>query len=50
MSDVLILNGRAVDPANGLDEARDLLLRDGKIAAIDKPGSLGGDMGDHTRE
>lgn len=40
MSDVLILNGRAVDPANGLDEARDLLLRDGKIAAIDKLGSL----------
>jgi len=40
MSDVLILNGRVVDPANGLDEARDLLLRDGRIAAVDKPGSL----------
>jgi dihydroorotase len=40
MSDVLILNGRVIDPANGLDEARDLLLRDGKIATIDKPGSL----------
>ncbi len=40
MSDVLILNGRVIDPANGLDEARDLLLRNGKIAAIDKPGSL----------
>ncbi|HEV2708909.1 MAG TPA: dihydroorotase [Edaphobacter sp.] len=40
MSDVLILNGRVIDPANGLDEARDLLLRDGKIAAADKPGSL----------
>jgi len=40
MSDVLILNGRVIDPANSLDEARDLLLRDGKIAAADKPGSL----------
>jgi dihydroorotase len=40
MSNVLILNGRVIDPANGLDEARDLLLRDGKIATIDKPGSL----------
>jgi dihydroorotase len=40
MSDVLILNGRVIDPASGLDEARDLLLRDGKIVAADKPGSL----------
>lgn len=40
MSDVLILNGRVVDPASGIDEARDLLLRDGKIAALDTPGSL----------
>lgn len=40
MSDLLILNGRVIDPANGLDEARDLFLRDGKIAAVDKPGSL----------
>ncbi|WP_348269805.1 dihydroorotase [Edaphobacter paludis] len=40
MSDVLILNGRVVDPASGIDEARDLLLRDGKIAALDNPGSL----------
>ncbi len=40
MSDVLILNGRVVDPANGLDEARDLLLRNGKIAAVELPGGL----------
>jgi dihydroorotase len=40
MSDVLILNGRVIDPANGLDEARDLLLRDGKIAAVELPGGL----------
>jgi len=40
MSDLLILNGRVVDPASGVDEARDLLLRDGKIAAVELPGSL----------
>jgi dihydroorotase len=40
MSVLLILNGRVIDPASGLDEPRDLLLRDGKIAAVDKPGSL----------
>jgi dihydroorotase len=40
MSDVLILNGRVIDPASGLDEARDLLLRDGKIAAVESPGVL----------
>jgi len=40
MSDLLILNGRVIDPANSLDDARDLLLRDGKIAAIERPGAL----------
>ena len=40
MSDLLILNGRVIDPANRVDEARDLLLRDGKVAAVEKPGSL----------
>ncbi|MEO6910629.1 MAG: dihydroorotase, partial [Edaphobacter sp.] len=40
MSDVLILHGRLVDPASGLDEARDVLLRDGKIAAVELPGTL----------
>ena len=42
MSDLLILNGRVIDPANRMDEARDLLLRDGKIAAVERPGSLKG--------
>src|SRR6185437_8425350 len=42
MSDVLILNGRVIDPANGLDEARDLLLRDGRVAAVELPGALRG--------
>jgi dihydroorotase len=40
MSDILILNGRLVDPASGVDAERDLLLRHGKVAAIEKPGGL----------
>lgn len=40
MSDVLILNGRLVDPANGVDAERDLLLRDGRVAAVEVPGVL----------
>ncbi len=40
MSDVLILNGRVVDPASGVDAERDLLLRHGKVAAVEKPGGL----------
>ncbi len=37
MSTILIRNGHTIDPANGLDAPRDLLLRDGLIAAIDRP-------------
>ena len=40
MSDVLILNGRLVDPASGVDAERDLLLRHGKVVAVEKPGGL----------
>jgi len=40
MSDILILNGRLADPATGVDAERDLLLRHGKVAAIEKPGGL----------
>jgi dihydroorotase len=40
MSSILILNGRLVDPASGVDAARDLLLRDGRVAAIEAPGGL----------
>jgi dihydroorotase len=40
MSDILILNGRLVDPANNLDDPRDLLLRDGRVAAVEMPGML----------
>ena len=42
MSDVVILNGRLVDPASGVDGERDLLLRDGRVAAIEMPGGLNG--------
>jgi dihydroorotase len=40
MSNLLILHGRVIDPASGIDEARDLLIRDGKIAAVESPGGL----------
>jgi dihydroorotase len=37
---ILIRNGRVIDPATGLDAPRDLLLRDGKIAAIENTGKI----------
>jgi dihydroorotase len=40
MSDVLILNGRLVDPASGVDGERDVLLRHGRVAAVEMPGDL----------
>jgi dihydroorotase len=40
MSDLLILNGRLVDPASGIDQPRDLLLRHGRVAAVEVPGGL----------
>jgi dihydroorotase len=40
MSDVLILNGRLVDPASGVDAERDLLLRQGRVAAVEMRGGL----------
>jgi dihydroorotase len=42
MSDVLILNGRLVDPASGVDAERDVLLRDGRVMAVELPGGLAG--------
>jgi dihydroorotase len=42
MSDVLILGGRVVDPASGLDAERDVLLRDGRVVAVELPGALKG--------
>ncbi|WP_260736203.1 dihydroorotase [Tunturiibacter lichenicola] len=40
MSDILILNGRVVDPASGIDAERDVLLRHGRVAAVEMPGEL----------
>ena len=40
MSDLLILNGRLVDPASGVDAERDLLLRHGRVHAVETPGGL----------
>ena len=34
MSDLLIKNGRVIDPANGVDEKCDLLVVDGCIAEV----------------
>ena len=39
---ILITGGRVVDPANGVDEQRDVLLRDGRVAAVAAPGKLRG--------
>ena len=40
MKALLIRGGRVVDTASGLDAVRDVLVRDGKIAAIDAPGKI----------
>jgi len=42
MSETLILNGHLMDPANRVDGPRDLLLRDGRVAAVEQPGGLRG--------
>ena len=47
MKPLLVRNGRVLDPASGLDASRDLLLRDGRIAAIEVPGALDAVEADH---
>jgi len=42
MSDILILHGRVVDPASGVEAERDLLLRNGRVAVVETPGALKG--------
>jgi dihydroorotase len=37
---VLVRGGRVVDPATGVDGLRDVLLRDGVVAAVEKPGVM----------
>jgi len=38
----VISNGHVVDPASGVDEARDILVADGLIKAVEAPGSFSG--------
>ncbi|HEU5351294.1 MAG TPA: dihydroorotase [Terracidiphilus sp.] len=40
MTDILIRNGHLIDPAAGVDAARDILLRDGRVAEIAAPGKI----------
>lgn len=39
---MLITGGYVIDPANGIDGLRDLLVRDGRVAAVEMPGALAG--------
>lgn len=40
MKTILIKGGRLIDPANSVDAEKDVLLRDGKVAAIEGPGKI----------
>jgi dihydroorotase len=40
MSSILIRGGHLIDPASGVDAPRDLLLTDGRVAAVDAPGKI----------
>jgi dihydroorotase len=42
MDSLLIARGHVVDPASGLDQEMDVLLRDGRVAAVAAPGRLRG--------
>jgi dihydroorotase len=43
MGALLLMGGRVIDPAQGLDEVRDLLIENGKVASLSStpPGALG---------
>lgn len=40
MKPILIRGGHLIDPATGLDARHDILLEDGKVAAVAKPGKI----------
>ena len=40
MTDLLIRNGHLIDPAAGVDAAKDILLRDGRVAEVASPGKI----------
>lgn len=37
---ILLKNGRVIDPVNGIDQIRDVLVVDGRIHAVAQPGTL----------
>jgi dihydroorotase len=41
MTALLIRGGRLLDPSAGVDANRDVLLKDGRVAAVEPPGKLG---------
>lgn len=41
--DLIIKNGRVIDPAQNIDEPRDVVVREGRIAALVAPGEAGPD-------
>ena len=43
---IVIKNGRVIDPANDLDEPKDLLIDKGRIKALETPGSISFDVGE----
>ena len=43
---IVIKNGRVIDPANGLDEPKDLLIEKGRIKALESPRSISFDAGE----
>jgi len=49
MADLLIHNGRVLDPGRGIDLVGDVLIRDGGIAAVG-PGMACGDVDEAVRE
>jgi dihydroorotase len=40
MKPILIRNGHLIDPSSSIDAPRDLVLNEGKVAAVDKPGKI----------
>ena len=50
MKELLILNGRVIDPASGVDGPRDVLVRDGRIVAVELPGGLNVAQGSLPKE
>jgi len=44
VSEMLIAGAQVVDPVGGLDGPRDVLVRDGRIAAVAAPGELAGSL------